>query len=140
MLLGASDKAIEDAVGVFAMALSFASDGGKEATVLAAFCDFHNLRCYDYRSFQARQWGLSVQDIEKFVYLTSPQVTVFNTPGYLFSQHTVQEFDLIRRSAALQRLVSIELGGHPLPSIGLPIESIQGFSSEVALSIVRPEA
>src|SRR3954463_13739800 len=101
----AFDKAIEDAVGLFAMALSFASDGSKEAGVLVAFCDFHGLRCYDYRRFQARQWGLSVWEVEEFVYLTAPQATVFNSPGYLRSEHTIHEFDLIRRSVALRRLV-----------------------------------
>ena len=133
------DRNVEDAVGLFAMALSFAPDGGDEATVVAAFCDFHGRRCYDYRRFQARQWGLSVWEVEKFVYLTTPEVTVFNSPSYLCSEHTIHEFDLICASTALCRLVSVELGGPPLPSINLPIESIHVFSSEAALRIVRPK-
>ncbi len=69
----AFDKLIEDAVGLFAMALSFASDAvANEAAVVTAFCDFHSLRCYDYRRLQARQWGLSVWDLEEFIYLSTP--------------------------------------------------------------------
>jgi hypothetical protein len=140
MLPAIFDRAVEDAVGLFVLALSFASDGEEEATLLAGFCDFHELRCYDYRRFQARQWGISVRDVETFVYLTTPQVIIFNTPGYLRSEHTVQEFELIRRSAALKRLVSVELGGRPLPSTSSPIEPAQGFSSESALNIIRRSA
>lgn len=137
MLPAPFDKNIEDAVGLFAIALSFASDGGKEATTLASFCDFHDIKCYEYRRFQARQLGMSLRSVASFIYLTTPNVIVFNTPDYLHSQHTVQEFELIRRSAELRRLVIIELGGRQLPLINLPVEVIQGFSSEAALGIIQ---
>ncbi|GBR21890.1 hypothetical protein [Komagataeibacter nataicola] len=133
----AFDKAVEDAVGLFEVALSFASDCGEEAKVMEAFCDFHGMRCYDYRRFQERQWGLSVWTVEEFVFLTTPLVIVFNSPGYLQSEHTVHEFGLIRRSTGLRRLVSVELGGSQLPPMDVPAHSLQGFSNKIALRIIH---
>ena len=132
------DRHIEDAVGLFAIALSFASDAVGPAQTIADFADFHGVRCYDYRRFTARQSGLSIEAVEAFVYRTARRVVVLNSSGYLESEATRYEFEVIRRAESTGELIVVELGGRIL-DLGLrSAQHFSGFSSRIALELVRP--
>jgi len=130
------DKAIEDAVGIFDIAISYAADAEPFALKLAAFADFHGLRCYHYKQFLARQSGLDIRAVMAFVYSTAPQIVIFDSPLYGVSPATRFERAVIARCPIERRISIVAMGGSGVTFPDHDISSYARYSDQVALAIV----
>lgn len=131
------DNDLEDVLGIFDVSLSFASDGGGTARRIAEYCQFYQLRCYDYVSYRAQQTGFDIWRVMDFVYRTASMVIIINSPGYLKTEATRYELDAVLRRSSTDRAIVLELGGKGDVLAGGHTLRYQDFSNAVAIEIMR---
>lgn len=117
-LLTPSFNDVENSVGIYKIALSFASDAEEEARSIFQFCNHYEVSCYWYRSNVVRQSGLDVFDCMRFVYATSSNVVILNSPGYRASAATRFEFENIMKRSCEGQIHILSLGGSELITAG----------------------
>lgn len=130
------DRRIEDSIGIFDLALSFASDASQDANVLSAFAQFHNIRCYHYQNHVVEQSGLDIWAVMRYVYASSRRIAIVNSPLYRKSKSTKFEHRVIARRLAPVRLYIVECGGQPIRFTRHAALTFSSISNETALNIV----
>jgi hypothetical protein len=131
-----SAKAFEDAVGLFHVALSFASDAGEDALTLRTFADFYQVRCYYYQDHVVSQSGLRIRDVMSHIYGSASTIVILNSPLYGKSKSTRFELRTIRAARAISRLVIVDLGGPPIQSLQGDVERYDELTDRAAIAIM----
>jgi hypothetical protein len=135
--LSSISQHVEDAVGLFDLALSFAGDAEAVAETMAQIAAFHGLACYHYRHHLISQSGLDIMEVMRFVYRLTERVVVLNSKAYGGSVSTRLEIETLSNAPPGKQLFLVDMGGVELH---FPMHNVvrhSGLGSEVAMSIVE---
>lgn len=119
---------VERRIGVFDIALSYASDVSEESKIAREFLSFHGLRCYRYEDLLAAQLGLDIYEVMQFVFRTTQSVLILNSLSYRSSHATRFEFDIISDRAEQLSIYCFCCGGQDLGLVDVKCSGPAVFS------------
>lgn len=128
-------KKIEDRIGLFDIAISFADEVKSTAEITTRIFAAQHIRAYHYLDHLADQAGLDIYSVMDFVFSASPYLLILNSPGYLSTKFTLYEFEAIRRNTAAHVYVW-DLGGRGLAlPANLRVSHLSGSSTAMLIEM-----
>lgn len=130
-------KKIEDSIGVFDVAISYASDGDRFALLVNQFAAYYDLRCYDYQEFTRNQLGIfQVSSIMEYIYTRTNKIIIINTEGYRDSSSTEEEYNYMLNTNKQLSIYVFELGGDKIDLPNHKVEHFSKFANDALLSVL----
>lgn len=131
------DAELESRIGIFDLAISFASDAEQGAESIHSYADAYTLRCYKYDKHLVNQSGCSLTSIMRFVYRNANAVIVLNSPLYLKSSATRFEWQVLTEEFEGNSVFVVNMGGKPLMALGQRLSHFDGLTDRVAMEIMK---
>lgn len=131
------DAELELHIGIFDVALSFASDAEREAEALHSYAEGYSLRCYKYDRHVVAQSGFSLEDIMRYVYRSTKVTVVMNSPLYRKSSATRFEWKVLTSEFSGESIFVVDLGGASLEALAHRLRHFSSLTDRAAMEVMR---